>query len=639
MGTRIRGAQAMIKHPNHTVTDVSAGSSSVDLPAIDVREPNLWTIDREIGTRTGRGPERLGGILHYPVAIKLAHGRNLLVLDEIGDSRKAYLLNRRQLTSFEVRNAPHTPIWDAVYAGADRILAIIGIQSLRIVYLDLSGNITQVVWQDGRGYPLNAPNCIMQAMDKIVVGDNSKSGRRAAIYILDKAGGLMRKWRSIETGRLGEVGNLTVLPDGGIIATDYGLHQVLCVEPSGAGVRWRYGKPGVPGRRSGELAVPSSTTITSRNTILIADTRNGRLVEVSRTGQFIRHHFGETDQLGALSSPIRDPTGVVQVGDTLFICDASNSRIVSFRRGCLFTEAGRIEPRNSVLSYPRSVQALGSGQYLIADTNNSRVIKMTKENKIKWQFGNGEPHGMAQLLWPRCAWVDRFGRIFIADSLGRRILLVDADGRILREINRITWSGRTLELLDVHECRPTNRGTLLVADAQRPLVAETTETGEVLWGINSSAGIRDPHQVLELSSGRLVVIDSGVGLLELELDDQRRRVIWMTFVERMGQILIQQPKAALEMQGRLMIACSKYSGLDVLYPSREGRGLAKVKLENSVSDPESGRFSSPRWLCSDESGTVVVSDHDAHRLLRIRPVSLHSSGGVHSFQETNSTTA
>lgn len=593
----------------------------VDPPVINGCESGLWTIDREIGTRAGRGTERLGGILHYPVAIKRAYGENFLVLDEIGNNRKAYFLNRRRLTLFEVRDAPNTPIWDAVYVGAGQILAIIGTRCLKIVYLNLKGAITQVVWQEGRGYPLNAPDCIMQITDQIVVGDTSRGGRRAGIYILDldRTGGFAREWRPVEAGQLGEVGNLTVLPDGGIIATDYGLHQVLCVEPSGDSVRWRYGKPGVPGRRSGELAVPSSTTVTARNTLLIADTRNGRLVEVSHTGRFIQYLFGETDRLGALSSPVRDPTGVVQTEDALLICDASNSRIVSFRHGCLSTEVGRMEPRNSVLSYPRSVQALGSGQYLVADTNNGRAIKLTKEGRITWQFGNGRPHGMAWLHWPRCAWTDQFGHIVIADSLGRRILLIDADGYIRREINRIAWSGCTLELLDVHECRPTSRGTLFVTDAQRPLVVEMTEAGDVLWGINGDTGIRDPHQVLELDSGRLVVVDSRIGLLELELNDQRTEVIGMGRVEQVGQIMLRQPKAAIEFQGHLMIACSKYSGLDVLHPSQGGGKLTKVKLDAAISDPESGRFGSPRWLCPDGSDTIVVSDHDAHRLLRIRP--------------------
>lgn len=88
---------------------------------------------------------------------------------------------------------------------------------------------------------------------------------------------------------------------------------------------------------------------------------------------------------------------------------------------------------------PEGLYVIGNDMY-VADTGNSRVVKFTYENdvftmvkEIKQFENNGQQDALAQ---PQDVFVDEEGNTYIADTGNKRIVHLDANGKLVKVITR-----------------------------------------------------------------------------------------------------------------------------------------------------------------------------------------------------------
>jgi trimeric autotransporter adhesin len=214
------------------------------------------------------------------------------------------------------------------------------------------------------------------------------------------------------------------------------------------------------GATGAQLATPSDVAFVGGTaTYLIADTANNRIRRVNDAGTISTVAGAGPgnapggfagDSLAATNPTVRlnGPRGVSPTADSGFlIADTGNNRV---RRvspaGVITTVAGNGRAgfggdgdaaTGATLNAPRDVAALPDGSFLIADTGNNRIRLVSTSGIITTVAGGGSDavtDGAAAtavaLNGPRELAVDGAGNLFIADGGLNQIFKVTADGKI-----------------------------------------------------------------------------------------------------------------------------------------------------------------------------------------------------------------
>lgn len=117
--------------------------------------------------------------------------------------------------------------------------------------------------------------------------------------------------------------------DGDLIVTYPNYHQVVCWNINDGSIKWRYGG-NKPGNDKGTLNNPSYVANGQETHLLVSDTKNGRIVEMTREGKFYEHHSRKGSAPGRLNSPRGLFLGK---DDNLAVVDSGNSRMHFFSPG------------------------------------------------------------------------------------------------------------------------------------------------------------------------------------------------------------------------------------------------------------------------------------------------------------------
>jgi NHL repeat len=242
--------------------------------------------------------------------------------------------------------------------------------------------------------------------------------------------------------------------DGGFLIADTDNHRVRRVSPAGtittvAGTTDGLSGDGGPATAA-QLSSPRGVAATADGGYLIADTGNDRVRRVSPAGT-ITTVAGTTPGLSGDGGPasaaqLNSPTGVAVTADGGFlIADTNNHRV---RRvspaGTITTVAGTTEELSgdggpataAQLASPTGVAATADGGFLIADFDNHRVRRVSPAGTITTvagttpgMSGDGGPATAAQLNSPSGVAVTAEGGFLIADTNNSRVRFVDADLR------------------------------------------------------------------------------------------------------------------------------------------------------------------------------------------------------------------
>lgn len=208
--------------------------------------------------------------------------------------------------------------------------------------------------------------------------------------------------------------------------------------------------PAVVPAMSASLSSPTSLALDAAGNLLIADTYNNQVRELTADHSSIKRVAGDGtagdrgDGSAAANAALNQPMGVaVDAQGDVFIADTSNNkvRMVLASTGVISTIAGNAGVGDSVSSGPATTSALrlpagvaldAKGDVFIADTGNHVVREIPRRSSTMWQVaGDGRapqttddnakqlqslPAMQAEFHGPQSVVVDSHGALFIIDD-------------------------------------------------------------------------------------------------------------------------------------------------------------------------------------------------------------------------------
>jgi hypothetical protein len=254
---------------------------------------------------------------------------------------------------------------------------------------------------------------------------------------------------------------------GGYLIADTANHRIRRVDANGTIETVAGAGPaaGAPGSFGGDGLSPADPAVrlnqprgvspldASGVSYLIADTGNHRIravvngVLATVAGSGTPGFGGDGD--GAQIAQLNQPAGVAALPDGGYlIADTGNNRIRRVSASGIITTVAGTGPAafggdggpatSAALNAPSDVAPLTGGGFLIADTGNNRIRRVTADGTITTVVGagpagfggDGGPAGKALLNAPEGVAALADGSIAIADSSGERVRLVGVDGTI-----------------------------------------------------------------------------------------------------------------------------------------------------------------------------------------------------------------
>ena len=216
------------------------------------------------------------------------------------------------------------------------------------------------------------------------------------------------------------------------LITDMGNNRVIEVDADGT-VTWQFS----------DLSSPRWAERLFNGNTLIADCLNHRVIEVTPYGKIV-WQYGVTGMAGAGVGQLNQPTAAYRLADgTTLIADCMNHRVLLVKAGDYnpaaadygwksssvvwqYGETGVAGSAANHLNTPRRAQPLESGNVLIGDTENHRVIEVSRDKRIIWQHGSAGLRGGGSDLLNSPRSVQRLvnGDTIIADIGNSRVVEV-----------------------------------------------------------------------------------------------------------------------------------------------------------------------------------------------------------------------
>jgi hypothetical protein len=250
---------------------------------------------------------------------------------------------------------------------------------------------------------------------------------------------------------------VTPLPDGGYLVADTFNNRIRRVAPNGTITTVAGGPVAGAGGDGGaaaaaQLDLPSETVLLPGGGFLIADTGNDRIRRVGPDAT-ITTIAGTTRGAGgdggpATAAQLNQPRDVTVASDgAVLVADTGNNRVRRIAPdGTITTVAGGGTPgftgdgspaRTAQLNQPFSVEPTTNGGFLVADTGNDRVRRVTPLGAIftvagtaPGLAGDGGQAKTAQLAQPGAVTLAPGGGFLVADTVNARVRRVSALGAI-----------------------------------------------------------------------------------------------------------------------------------------------------------------------------------------------------------------
>jgi uncharacterized protein (TIGR03437 family) len=285
----------------------------------------------------------------------------------------------------------------------------------------------------------------------------------------------------------------------------------------------------------------------NQNTVLRMDATTGILTSVAGNGT-----TGFSGDNGpATSAQLYFPTGVaVDSAGNLYIADANNNRVRKVANGVITTVAGNgfggfsgdNGPATSArLTNPQGIAVDSAGNLYIADTNNSRIRKVSNGvittvagNGVVGFSGDSGPAPNAQLNSPYGTALDSAGNLYIADTGNQRIREV-SNGVIttIAGNGNAGFSGdngpaTSAQLATPLDIAVDSAGNIDIADRDNNCVRKvasgviTTVAGNGTQGFGGDNG---PATNAQLSNPISVAVDSSGNLYIADRDNSRIRKV------------------------------------------------------------------------------------------------------------------
>ncbi len=271
--------------------------------------------------------------------------------------------------------------------------------------------------------------------------------------------------------------------------------------------------------------------------ILIADQFNNRVIEARPDGTIVwqfglgPNDFSPRSIIGCndaqrvgpftLMAGTGTPPGVIPQApdgavDNRVILVDPNGRIV-----WQYGKFGQTGDGPDLLSAPVQSTWLPDTDVLITDQGNNRIIEVTLEKHIVWQFPPlGDTNDIDQLNAPNSAELLENGHILISDESDNRVIEVTRDHKIVK----IFTAGGTLGAVAFASRLPN--GDTLMTDAGNSCATEVNAKDQIVWQYFTNL---DPLSIAEPAPTRAIRLRNGDTLIS---DQFNNRVIQVNMAKQ-----------------------------------------------------------------------------------------------------------
>lgn len=441
---------------------------------------------------------------------------------------------------------------------------------------------------------------VAASLDRTYVYDDKKS----ALLIYSQEGRYLKAVGRPGSGPDGFEGSKCVAigPEGTVFVADTGNSRIQMLDPEGKFI----GRFGTRGSEPGQLSYPESVAVGGDGRVYVADTGNHRIQVFTQEGVFL-FGFGVK---GGLQGQFSKPKKVlVDPSDNLYVLDYGNERIQKFDskirfvkdfplQGSDFTvdaygfiyvlDSGRgkvkeINPEGTTLGEfgslgsgrgqmkkPSEISAAPDGTLLIADTGNTRVLRVSLTTKTKTsrlpqnlsmkllvsgptamipqsaaalasakgllyayvpktgffialdekgkdrlRFGRKEGKDPAVTRGARGFAVSETQGIYVADTDSNRMQVFDALGRFKLEVGAGGMFGKSKEgrLSGPGAVAVNEKGTIYVAESGNARVSAFNAKGDFLFAFGPKIGgltLQNPSALVYDPEGFIYVLDRGL---------------------------------------------------------------------------------------------------------------------------------
>lgn len=263
---------------------------------------------------------------------------------------------------------------------------------------------------------------------------------------------------------------------------------------------------GGSGGAKGGFLRPADIAVDAQANLYVADSQNNRVEKFNTDGKLL-----------ATSGPdaaLHEPWGIaVDRQGTVYVADTWNHRIVKLDAQLkllgVWGYATRPTGPDSLLSLygPRSIAFDVSGDLLVTDTGNNRIVKYSPDGQPLGSYGS-LGSGPGQFQEPVGIAVGADGTVYIADTWNGRIDIFDPQMRFLRSLPVRGWESRDIEDKPYLALLPN--GDILATQPKASHMLELSPAGAIVKTIDALGPdllLKDPLGVATDANGMIYVSD------------------------------------------------------------------------------------------------------------------------------------
>ena len=457
---------------------------------------------------------------------------------------------------------------------------------------------------------------------------------------------------------------IAVAAEGAVFVSDTGNQRVQVFSPTGAHVA-TIGRTGVAGGGPGQLDRPARIALARDGRLYIADSGNHRVVayDVRDPAAPVETQvYGRTGEAGSANDRLDTPLGVFADATFLYVADSGNGRvqILGWRdgkhqralggqwdgvsdvtqdaRGNLYAalprqmqvlgfDAATLDPRpdlsfglagapyatrDELHNAPRGVAVAADGSVAVVEGEGHRIVRYRTDGTPAWTAGlagvaGAGAAGAIRFDGPADAAFLPDGRLVVADTGNRRLVVLDATGRLAA-----VWGAGALQSPGGLAALPG--GGLAVADATAGRVRLLDGSGAVTGDLTGPGGpvvFSAPADIAADAAGKWYVSEPSTHAVRF-LDGVGRLVRTIGVAGSPGDDFahLRQPTGlAIDGEGRLLVVDTGNDRVQVFRP--DGTYATTIGGRRGGG---TGGFVEPRGVALAPDGRVLVADAFNHRV-------------------------
>jgi hypothetical protein len=210
-----------------------------------------------------------------------------------------------------------------------------------------------------------------------------------------------------------------------IVATEEDNFVVSVIDVARHRIIWRYGTPGTSGSDAEQLANPDDAMMLSDGSVLTADIKNCRIVQLRQNSNTPVRVWGKPYHCHHLAEPLRfaSPNGAFPLGNGHYLVTEITNDWVS--EIDLFANPPKTfwDVHPPKIHYPSDTNEVRPGVFITVDYWHPGVIEeFTRTGHVLWFY---KPQGPDKLYKPSLAEVLPNGDVIATDDYNHRVIIVD----------------------------------------------------------------------------------------------------------------------------------------------------------------------------------------------------------------------